>query len=107
MRHRGLAGAEVLIALAALTPAAGAAAQLPLGAPPSSGQLVYPVFEGWYRNPDGSFSISFGYFNRNSPLAFGLIYAEYPISHSCGRARRPRRSRFLPRYVNRCGYDRV
>jgi hypothetical protein len=66
MRHRGLAGAEVLLALAALTPAAGAAAQLPLGAPPSSGQLVYPVFEGWYRNPDGSFSISFGYFNRNS-----------------------------------------
>lgn len=66
MRHRGLAGAEVLFALAALTPAASAAAQLPLGAAPSSGQLVYPVFEGWYRNPDGSFSISFGYFNRNS-----------------------------------------
>jgi hypothetical protein len=27
---------------------------------------VYPVFEGWYKNPDGSFSISFGYFNRNA-----------------------------------------
>jgi hypothetical protein len=24
------------------------------------------VFEGWYANPDGTFSISFGYFNRNS-----------------------------------------
>jgi hypothetical protein len=32
----------------------------------SSGQSVTPVFEGWYVNPDGSFSISFGYFNRNS-----------------------------------------
>ena len=25
-----------------------------------------PAFEGWYRNADGSFSISFGYYNRNS-----------------------------------------
>jgi hypothetical protein len=57
--------AGIRLVLAALAPAS-AGAQLPLGAPPSSGQLVYPVFEGWYKNPDGSFSISFGYFNRNS-----------------------------------------
>ena len=63
IRRLGVAGLRLV--LAALAPA-GAAAQLPLGAPPSSGQLVYPVFEGWYKNPDGSFSISFGYFNRNS-----------------------------------------
>ncbi len=31
-----------------------------------SGQTVTPVFEGWYHNRDGTFSISFGYFNRNS-----------------------------------------
>jgi hypothetical protein len=31
-----------------------------------SGLAVTPVFEGWYKNPDGSFSISFGYFNRNA-----------------------------------------
>lgn len=31
-----------------------------------SGQSVTPVYEGWYRNPDGSFSLSFGYFNRNA-----------------------------------------
>jgi hypothetical protein len=31
-----------------------------------SGRTVTPVFEGWYRNPDGSFSISFGYYNRNT-----------------------------------------
>ena len=32
----------------------------------ASGQTVTPVYEGWYRNPDGTFSLSFGYFNRNS-----------------------------------------
>ena len=49
-----------------------------LGAPPvadaqptpynlrySSGQTVQPVFEGWSRNADGSFTMHFGYFNRN------------------------------------------
>ena len=33
--------------------------------PHTSGQSVSPVFEGWYPNADGSFSMSFGYFNRN------------------------------------------
>jgi hypothetical protein len=32
----------------------------------ASGQTVTPVFEGWYRNADGTFSLSFGYFNRNA-----------------------------------------
>jgi hypothetical protein len=31
-----------------------------------SGQTVTPVYEGWYRNPDGTFSLSFGYYNRNA-----------------------------------------
>ena len=52
-------------AIAPLAPTP-ARAQLPLGAVPASGQPVYPVFEGWYKNLDGSFSISFGYFNRNA-----------------------------------------
>ena len=30
-----------------------------------SGQTVQPVFEGWSRNPDGSFTMHFGYFSRN------------------------------------------
>lgn len=41
-------------------------AQLPLTPITASGKSVTPVFEGWYRNPDSTFSISFGYFNRNS-----------------------------------------
>src|SRR4026208_1823837 len=31
----------------------------------SSGQDVVPYFEGWIRNPDGTFDLVFGYFNRN------------------------------------------
>lgn len=33
--------------------------------PHASGQSVTPAYEGWYPNPDGTFSLSFGYFNRN------------------------------------------
>ncbi|MFN8058606.1 MAG: hypothetical protein U0Q12_05525 [Vicinamibacterales bacterium] len=31
----------------------------------SSGQTVSPAYEGWTRNPDGSFALVFGYMNRN------------------------------------------
>ena len=31
----------------------------------SSGQNVSPAFEGWEENPDGTFSMLFGYMNRN------------------------------------------
>src|SRR6478736_4433466 len=31
----------------------------------ASGQNVVPVFEGWERNADGSFTMVFGYMNRN------------------------------------------
>lgn len=68
MSHHRRPAVHVVLALAvlaALDPSP-VAAQLPLGGVPSSGQPVYPVFEGWYRNPDGTYSISFGYFNRNA-----------------------------------------
>jgi hypothetical protein len=31
----------------------------------ATGQDVVPVFEGWLKNADGSFTFVFGYFNRN------------------------------------------
>jgi len=31
----------------------------------ASSRNVVPVYEGWIRNPDGSFDMVFGYFNRN------------------------------------------
>ena len=43
-----------------------ATGQLPLAPTAKSGQTVTPVYEGWYRNPDGTFSLSFGYYNRNA-----------------------------------------
>jgi hypothetical protein len=46
--------------------------QLPLSPTPRSGAIVTPVFEGWYPNKDGTFSISFGYFNRNSEEAIDV-----------------------------------
>jgi hypothetical protein len=43
----------------------GAAQQL-MSPARETGQTVSPAFEGWYPNGDGTFSLSFGYFNRNS-----------------------------------------
>src|SRR5262245_9513119 len=48
------------------TAPAPAFAQIPLAPLRASGQTVTPVFEGWYKNPDGSYSLSFGYYNRNT-----------------------------------------
>lgn len=39
---------------------------LPLTPIRDAGQTMTPVFEGWYRNADGTISLSFGYFNRNA-----------------------------------------
>ncbi len=33
--------------------------------PHTFGQSVSASYEGWYTNPDGTFSLAFGYFNRN------------------------------------------
>jgi len=38
---------------------------VPVGPPHDSGQGVTPAFEGWFPNMDGTFSILFGYYNRN------------------------------------------
>ena len=32
----------------------------------ATGLTVSPFFEGWYENPDGSYTLSFGFFNRNT-----------------------------------------
>ena len=43
--------------------AAGQTRDAPI--PHASGQSISPAYEGWYSNPDGTFTLSFGYFNRN------------------------------------------
>ena len=59
--------AGITFALAASAPLTGQ--QLPLSPAPRTGAIVTPAFEGWYPNKDGTFSISFGYYNRNSEEA--------------------------------------
>jgi hypothetical protein len=44
----------------------------PAPIPHDSGQGVAPAFEGWYKNPDGTFTLSFGYFNRNYKEALDI-----------------------------------
>lgn len=63
MSTRRIAAVATLLAMAFLS--ITGAAQIPLAPPSKTGQTVTPVFEGWYRNPDGTYSLSFGYFNRN------------------------------------------
>jgi hypothetical protein len=43
----------------------GQSPQLPLEPYGRSGESVSPAYEGWYQNPDGSFSLLVGYYNRN------------------------------------------
>lgn len=50
-------------------------AQLPTAIPSirhNTGQSVTPYFEGWIRNPDGTFDMVFGYFNRNFIQEFAI-----------------------------------
>jgi len=57
-------GAGLMLVFAATAlPARG---QLPVSSLSASGQSISPAYEGWYRNPDGTFSLSFGYYNRNT-----------------------------------------
>src|SRR5713226_7988518 len=37
----------------------------PFGFKFNSGQNLQPIFEGWSKNPDGSFQMWYGYYNRN------------------------------------------
>jgi hypothetical protein len=58
----------VLCALAARE----AAGQLPGEPVKTSGQSVTGAYEGWYENPDGSFTLLVGYFNRNTEQTFDI-----------------------------------
>jgi hypothetical protein len=61
--RRSLAGLCAGIGLAAAVPISAQLRDAPL--PHAEGQSITPSFEGWFPNPDGSFSMSFGYMNRN------------------------------------------
>src|SRR5438093_4164122 len=52
----------LLLTVAAMS---GASAQSAANLKALSGDTVQPAFEGWERNPDGTYNMWFGYFNRN------------------------------------------
>jgi hypothetical protein len=65
-RHKNLRKLLCLLCLSAAIPLFPQ--QLPTELPQvrfNSGQNIVPYFEGWIRNPDGTFDLVFGYFNRN------------------------------------------
>src|SRR5207244_6291099 len=67
----------------------------------AAGQNVVPVFEGWEKNPDGSFNMVFGYMNRNYeeevdvPVGSDNRIEPGPADQGQPTHFYPRRSRFL------------
>lgn len=47
-------------------------ARYPLGPSVPSGAGVAPYFDGWYPNPDGSITLSYGFMNRNASGAVDI-----------------------------------
>lgn len=90
-------GSAVVIVLALLgTTDAAAQAPAPLSPVRSAGQGVTPVFEGWYRNPDGTYSLSFGYFNRNAEETIDIPAGPQNFIEP-GEANQGQPAHFLPR----------
>jgi hypothetical protein len=95
MRGRWLAPAILLLIGSGIATRAQVPGQIP-GVRYYSGQNVVPVFEGWEKNADGSFTFVFGYLNRNYEEE-----PEIPIgsgnSFSPGAADRGQPTHFYPR----------
>ncbi|MEO9035535.1 MAG: hypothetical protein ABI442_08510 [Gemmatimonadaceae bacterium] len=70
--------------------------QMPLAPTAPTGQTATPAFEGWYKNPDGTFSLSFGYFNRNAAEVLSIPVGP-DNSISPGNANQGQPTVFYPR----------
>lgn len=55
----------MLLAFVCLAGTARAQQELVMEPLKDSGLNVYPAFEGWYQNPDGTYTLLMGYYNRN------------------------------------------
>ena len=64
MRSSFARAAAMLLAFVCLA-GAPSAQQLAMEPLKDSGSNVYPAFEGWYKNDDGTFTLLIGYYNRN------------------------------------------
>ncbi len=66
-------GAIVTLCVAITLPAAAQpGSRYPLGPTAPAGAGVAPYFDGWYPNPDGSVTLSFGFMNRNASGAVDI-----------------------------------
>lgn len=69
----------------------------------NAGQAVIPYFEGWIKNPDGTFDMVFGYFNRNWKQELAIpVGPDNKVEPMAGDANQPtyfltRRRRFIYR----------
>jgi hypothetical protein len=79
-----ISGRWAAVILAALLAIAGVLsvdarqqARLPLSPGAPGGAGVAPFFDGWYANPDGSFTLSFGFMNRNSEEVVDIPLGEH------------------------------
>ena len=75
------------------------------------GQNVAPVFEGWEHNPDGTFSLVFGYLNRNYEEELDIPIGpenRVDLGDDQGQPTHfyPRRQRFLFRVVVPANWDK-
>ncbi len=80
MQSRLIAGG-VAVALLLWSASAGptpleAQVRRPLAPSPSGGLPVSPFMEGWYDNGDGTYTISFGYWNRNEEEVVEILLGE-------------------------------
>ena len=77
IRHRRRVIAASLGSLAIVASwAVAAGAQRPqtnvLDPPREHGSSITPAYEGWYKNPDGTFNLLVGYYNRNTKEALDI-----------------------------------
>jgi hypothetical protein len=90
--------AAALVGLVTMTAAAELGAQ---GMTYSSGQSVAPAYEGWWENPDGTFTLTFGYMNRNweeeldIPVGPDNLFSPGPADRGQPTHFLPRRNRFM------------
>ena len=66
MARQGFPVAGLGVAMVVVSLGLVGAGQLPLAPASGAGLSVTPAYEGWYENSDGTYSLSFGYYNRNT-----------------------------------------
>jgi len=64
--NRSRVAVSLTLALAMAVAGPVQAQQNPVARQQPRGLGVSPTFEGWYQNPDGTYTLSFGYINRNT-----------------------------------------